>query len=86
MASAARGANHIVLAIDGNLAGDDEGALVVAVLDDFEEIAGLIGRQGFRPPIVEDEQFDPSDSAQEPAIPRVAMAIARSAKSRGMRV
>jgi hypothetical protein len=48
--------NHIVPAIDGNLAGDDEGALVVAVLDDFEEIAGLIGRQGFRPPIVEDER------------------------------
>jgi hypothetical protein len=56
-----RGANHIVPAIDGNLAGDDQGALVIAVLDDFEEIAGLLGRQGFRPPIVENEQFDPSD-------------------------
>ena len=44
-----RDANHIVRAIDGNLAGDDEGAFVVAVLDDFEEIAGLIGRQGFPP-------------------------------------
>ncbi len=38
--------------IDGNLAGDDEGALVVAVLDDFKEIAGLIGCQAFRSPIV----------------------------------
>ncbi len=36
-----RDANHIVPAIDRNLAGDDEGALVVAVLDDFEEIAGV---------------------------------------------
>ena len=48
-------ANHIVPSIHGNLAGDDEGALVVAILDDFEEIARLLGRQGFRPPIIQDE-------------------------------
>jgi hypothetical protein len=35
-----REANHIVPAIDGNLAGDDEGAFVVSVLDDFEERYG----------------------------------------------
>ena len=68
-----RDADHIVPAVDGNLAGDDERALVVAVLDDFEKIARLIGRQRFRPPIVEDEQFGPSDRAQEPAIAPVAM-------------
>ena len=47
--------NHVVPAVDGNLAGDDEGAFVVAVLDDLEEIARLLGRQGFRPPIIQDE-------------------------------
>ena len=39
--------NHIVPAVDRNLAGDDEGAFVVTVLDDFEEIAGLFRGEGF---------------------------------------
>jgi hypothetical protein len=47
-----RDSNHIVPAVDRNLAGDDERAFVVTVLDDFEEIAGLFRREGFRPPIV----------------------------------
>ena len=58
--------DQIVPAVDGNLAGDDERSLMIAVFDDFEEIARLLGREGFRPPSVEDEQFDASDGAQEP--------------------
>ena len=32
-------ANHVMPAVDGNLTGDDEGAGVVAVLDNFQEVA-----------------------------------------------
>jgi hypothetical protein len=68
-----RDSNHIVPAVDRNLAGDDERAFVVTVLDDFEEITGLFRREGFRPPIVEYQQFDASDGAQEPGVTRIAM-------------
>jgi len=73
-------------AIDGNLAGDDEGAFVVAVLDDFEEIAGLIGRQGFRPQ--SSRMSSLTRAIERRSLPYRASpwAIARSAKSRGMRV
>ena len=37
--------DQIVPAVDGNLAGDDERAFVVAILDDFQQIARLIGRE-----------------------------------------
>ena len=47
-----RDSNHLVPAIDRNLAGDDERAFVVAVLDDFQEIAGLVGAERLRSPIV----------------------------------
>ena len=43
-------------AVGMNLAGDDDGSLIVAVFDDFEEIALLLGRQGFQPPIVPDKR------------------------------
>ena len=33
--------DQVMPAVHGNLAGDDERALVVAILDDFEEIAAL---------------------------------------------
>ena len=68
-----RHADHVVPAIDRNLAGDDEGAGVVAVLDDFEQIARLIGGQRLRSPIVEDEQFGARDRAQQPGVAPVAM-------------
>ena len=81
-----RDANHIVPAIDGNLAGDDEGALVVAVLDDFEEIAGLIGRQGFRPQSSRMSSLTRASERRSLPYRASPWAIARSAKSRGMRV
>jgi len=50
--------DQIVPAVHGNLTGDDERAPIVAVLDDFQEIARLIGRERFGSPIIENEQFD----------------------------
>ena len=39
-----RDSNHLVPAVDRNLAGYDDRAFVVAVLDDFEEIAARRSR------------------------------------------
>jgi len=57
-----------VPAVDGNLAGDDDGALVVPLLDDFEQVAGLIGIEHLQAPVVEDEQFDAGERAQEAGV------------------
>jgi hypothetical protein len=42
--------DQVMPAVHGNLAGDDERALVVAILDDFEQIARLIGGERFGGP------------------------------------
>src|SRR5271157_5698183 len=66
-------ADQIVPAVHGNLAGDDERAFVVAILDDFEQIARLIGRERFGSPVVQDEQFDARQGAQESGVARIPM-------------
>ena len=43
-------ADHVVPLVDGKLTGDEDRAGVVAVLDDLEEVALLIDRQGPRVP------------------------------------
>jgi len=58
-----RNPDHVVPAVDRNLAGDDERALVIAVFDDFEQIARLFGRQGFGPPVVQNKQLGACDRA-----------------------
>ncbi|SFK64667.1 hypothetical protein SAMN05444581_11382 [Methylocapsa palsarum] len=47
-----RDPNHVVPAVDRDLAGDDERPLIVSVFDDFQEVARLLGRQGLGPPII----------------------------------
>ena len=64
--------DDVVPAVDRQLAGDQEGAGVVAVLDDLEEIARLLRKKRLRSPVVEHEQVDPGELAQEPAIAAVA--------------
>src|SRR5271170_2295274 len=65
--------DQIVPAVDGNLAGDDERALVVTILDDLQQIARLVGRERLRTPVIEDEQLDARQGAQEPGVARVAV-------------
>src|ERR1700733_3179124 len=65
--------DQIVPAVDGNLAGDDERAFVVAILDDFQQIARLIGRERFGSPVVQDEQLDARQGPQEPGVARIPM-------------
>ena len=66
-------ADQVVPAVHGNLAGDDDRALVVAILNDFEQVARLVGVERLRPPVVEDEQLDPGERAQEPSVTGRAM-------------
>src|SRR6202142_3608981 len=65
--------DQIVPAVDGNLAGDDERALVVTILDDLQQIARLVGRERLRTPVIEDEQLDARQGAQELGVKRVAV-------------
>jgi hypothetical protein len=44
--------------IDGHLARDDGGSLLIAVLDDLQEIAALPVTKLLRPPVFEDEQVN----------------------------
>jgi hypothetical protein len=68
-----RDADQLVPAGDRNLAGDDERAFVVAVFDDFQEIAGLVGAERLRSPIIQDEQFYAGERSQQPGVARIAM-------------
>jgi len=51
-------ADHVVPVIDGHLARDDGGSLLIAVLDDLQEIAALPVTKLLRPPVFEDEQVN----------------------------
>jgi hypothetical protein len=65
-------ADDVVPAIDRHLAGEQDRTGVVAVFDDFEQVAGLVWRERLRAPIIEDEQFDPAEGAQQFGIASVA--------------
>lgn len=45
-------ADHVIPVIHGNLTCEDCGTLLVAILDDFQEIAALFVVELLRPPIV----------------------------------
>ncbi len=44
----------------------------VAIVDDFEQVAALLGGQRGEPPIVEDEQVDAGDAGQQASVAAVA--------------
>ena len=58
---------------DGELAGDEDGAAAVAILDDLHEIASLAGREAVGSPIVEDQEIDPDQHAEQPREAAVAV-------------
>ena len=49
-----RDADDVVPAVDRHLAGDQERAGIVAILDDLQEIARLLGQERLGAPVVED--------------------------------
>jgi hypothetical protein len=67
-----RVADDLVPALDRQLAGDDDRAGVVAVLDNLQEIAALFGIELLWSPIIEDEKIDASEGAQELGIATIA--------------
>ena len=67
-----RVADDLIPALDWNLAGDDNRAGVVAVLDNLQEVAALFGIQLIWSPIVEDEKIDSSKGAQGLGIAAIA--------------
>src|SRR5260370_6611236 len=64
-------ANDFMPAIDRDLAGDQQGSPVVAIIDDLEQIAALLGIERFRCTIVDDQQagaLERAPQARQPAL------------------
>jgi len=55
-------ANDVMPAVDGDLAGDEGSAAAVALLEDFQEVAALLGTERLETPIIEDEKLDAARS------------------------
>jgi len=51
--------DDLVLVIDGHLAGDDSGTMLMPIVNDLKEIAALVGGQRGQSSIVENEELDP---------------------------
>ena len=60
-------------AVDRELAGDQRRAAAVAVLDDLHQIAPLAGGEPVGPPVVEDQQIDLDQRAEQPREAAVAV-------------
>ena len=73
MASASVGsADQVVPAIDRDLAGDEGSAAAVAVFDDLEQVAALLGPERLEAPVVEDQQLDTAERAHQTRVAAVA--------------
>src|SRR6516165_5111569 len=67
-----RFADDVVPAIDGDLTGDEGCTAAVAVLDDLQQVATLVGPERFQAPVVEDEQPDLAEPLHQTWIATVA--------------
>ena len=61
-------ADDVVPFVDGQLAGDQDGGVLVPVLDDFHEVASLIGAEAAGSLIVEDEEIGLGESAEQAGV------------------
>ena len=64
--------HDVVPASHGDLAGDQQRALVVAVIHDLQQVAPLLGGERLRPPVVDDQQAGALDRSQHPWQPALA--------------
>src|SRR6516162_3704664 len=64
--------DHLVPFIDRQLAGYDGGAAAVALFENLKQIVTRLGGERLKSPIVEDEQLDAGQGAEEPTIAAVA--------------
>ena len=65
-------ANQFVPFVDRDLAGDDGCSSAIAFFEDFEEVVTSGSIEGFETPVIEDEQLDTAERAQETGITAIA--------------
>ena len=78
-------ADDLVPAVDRHLAGDDQRASIVAVLDDLQQIALLFGQQRLRSPVVQDQQVDAGKLTQQLGVSAIAAGQCQRANKRETR-
>ncbi len=59
--------------VDGKLGGDEGGALTVAIVEDFQDVAGLGDGERIAEPVVENEELDAPERVQELGIGAVGV-------------
>src|SRR5512145_1968 len=64
--------DDVVPVVDRQLARHDGAAPAVAIVDDLEQVAALLGRHRRQTPVVEDQQLDTREALQEPCMASVA--------------
>ena len=64
--------DHLVPFIDRQLAGYDGGAAAVALFENLKQIVTRLGGERLKSPIVQDEQLDAGQGAEEPTIAAIA--------------
>ena len=77
--------NNFVPAIDGQLAGDDNRAGFVSILDDFEQITALVGVERFWSPVIKISRSSRAIARSILVYRPSARPSARAAKRRGTR-
>jgi hypothetical protein len=58
--------------IEGDLTGHDGRSALMAIVDDFEQIAALFAAQRSPSPIVENEEFDARQRLEKPGVATIA--------------
>src|SRR5262249_56857461 len=66
-------ADEIVPGFDGELAGDQRRRATMPILDDLHKIAPLAGVEAVRTEVVQNEQIDPGQHAQEACEAAISM-------------
>ncbi len=64
-------ADDVVPLGNGQLAGDQDGGVVVSILDDFHEVAPLIGVETVRSPVIENEEVSLGEGAEQSGVSSV---------------
>ena len=67
-------ADDFVPAVDGQLAGDNDRASFISVLDNLKQITALVGVERLWPPVIKNEQIETSDSAQHLGVTAIGAA------------
>jgi len=64
--------DDLMPAVDGKLGSDHRRAAAVALFEDLQEIVTGGGVERLQPPVVEDEQVDAAEIAQDPGMASIA--------------